>query len=185
MQCHQQRITTNDCVWVCVCICENIGAAFHVLVVRLWDGGMKEAVAPWLSAVIVLTAYTLIRLRTAERWVSKVWPKGQVIVMEGSKIKPLIWQDQSYWVTWSSRVCVCVCVHVRRLGSVSVAPPSPRSCYIYPQAPTYELCSQVIPLQSCPPRKSCLLRMHTLHILLQWHAILRLAPSHLYNAEAL
>lgn len=54
-----------------------------------------------------------------------------------------------------------MCVCVIRLRSVSVAPPPPRSCYIYPQAPTYKHCSHVIPLQSCPPRKPCLFHTHT------------------------
>lgn len=44
---------------------------------------------------------------------------------------------------------MCECVHVNGRGSVSLAPPSPRGCYIHPRARTYKA---LLPLKSCPRR---------------------------------
>lgn len=98
----------------------------------------------------------------------------------GSKIKPLIWKDQRNRVTWSSHRHVCVCVFMasdsarfqwRRRHQKAVTYTHKCRCTSFVQ--------QVIPLQSWPPRN---LHIHTLHILLQQHAILCLAPSHLHSS---
>lgn len=120
---------------------------------------MKEEVANWLSAVTVLTPYTLIILQLVERWQDRLKLKGQVIVSWGSKIKPLIWKDQRNRVTWFShrRVCVCVCMasdsaqfQWRRRHQKAVTYTHKCRCTSFVQ--------QVIPLLSWPSRN---LHVHT------------------------